>query len=425
MAVALSTDKIQMGCDPEFFFERDGKIIGSEKVIDSKHDLVEKDGVQGELHPRPSECRQVLASNIRNCFFAVAEFAAKHKVNVSMNSVISVPKEEFDSLSESSKIFGCKPDYNIYTGLTNEINVDPKISMIRSAGGHLHLGVHRGYFTICNELGQDIQTISFAYPSVMDVFDIRELYKNKTYICKDNDEIHNIIQKVYGYDPFKSRKNLTMKLSKWYSSDEAILQHIPLIKLLDIIVGNTCVLLDRNPDQQIRRQTYGRAGDYRLPKYGIEYRTLSNFWLQHYTLMSLVFGLAREAVLLLATDIINNNYNISNTIIESIDEADIKNAINNNDFELAKQNFLKFRKAIKSLKISVYSPTYAELPLIKSKDFSYFMKLISLGGVETFFKSKDVINHWKQYNSSLYDGWDRFKVKQLKACTKKEFLACK
>ena len=37
---------------------------------------------------------------------------------------------------------------------------------------------------------------------------------------------------------------------------------VNLVKLLDIFVGNTAVLLDRNPKEKERRKYCSRAGDY-------------------------------------------------------------------------------------------------------------------------------------------------------------------
>src|SRR3990167_6685702 len=51
------------------------------------------------------------------------------------------------------------------------------------------------------------------------------------------------------------------------------------VNLMDVFVGLPSVLINRNPDVAERRKTYGRAGEYRLPTYGLEYRTLDNFWL--------------------------------------------------------------------------------------------------------------------------------------------------
>lgn len=52
---------------------------------------------------------------------------------------------------------------------------------------------------------------------------------------------------------------------------------ITLVRLLDQYLGVPSVLLD--PDDS-RRKAYGKAGSFRPRSYGVEYRTLSNFWLQ-------------------------------------------------------------------------------------------------------------------------------------------------
>jgi hypothetical protein len=51
---------------------------------------------------------------------------------------------------------------------------------------------------------------------------------------------------------------------------------ILLVRALDIFLGVPSVLLD--PDTR-RRSLYGKAGCFREKEYGVEYRTLSNFWI--------------------------------------------------------------------------------------------------------------------------------------------------
>lgn len=52
-----------------------------------------------------------------------------------------------------------------------------------------------------------------------------------------------------------------------------------LTKALDRTLGVISVAMARGLDNTERRRYYGLAGEYRMPKHGIEYRTLSNFWL--------------------------------------------------------------------------------------------------------------------------------------------------
>lgn len=109
---------------------------------------------------------------------------------------------------------------------------------------------------------------------------------------------------------------------------------VELVKLLDFIVGNTCVLVDRDPANALRRRVYGRAGEFRLPKWGLEYRTLSNFWLKHYQLFSMAFGLTK-----LAYSVYQSDPQIKQAVFDRIDMRRIQKAINSNDANLAWRNF--------------------------------------------------------------------------------------
>ena len=67
------------------------------------------------------------------------------------------------------------------------------------------------------------------------------------------------------------------------------------ISALDKILGVASVSLLGFMDDNIRRKFYGLPGEYRRPKWGLEYRVLSNAWLCHPVAMHLVFELARAA----------------------------------------------------------------------------------------------------------------------------------
>lgn len=52
-----------------------------------------------------------------------------------------------------------------------------------------------------------------------------------------------------------------------------------LARVMDLFLGLPSILIDNDPTSQDRRKLYGGAGNMRPKEYGIEYRTLSNFWL--------------------------------------------------------------------------------------------------------------------------------------------------
>jgi hypothetical protein len=74
-----------------------------------------------------------------------------------------------------------------------------------------------------------------------------------------------------------------------------------VVKLMDAFVGSTALLLDKDPTSQARRQLYGGAGTHRIASYGLEYRTLSNFWIRSPYLVKIMFLLTRQVVELAMT----------------------------------------------------------------------------------------------------------------------------
>ena len=65
------------------------------------------------------------------------------------------------------------------------------------------------------------------------------------------------------------------------------------MKMMDLFLGIPSLWLDKDPTSQTRRQMYGAAGRYRTKNYGMEYRTLSNFWLQSPKLVELVYDISQ------------------------------------------------------------------------------------------------------------------------------------
>jgi hypothetical protein len=74
-----------------------------------------------------------------------------------------------------------------------------------------------------------------------------------------------------------------------------------------------------------RRELYGSAGSYRIKPYGIEYRTLSSFWLQSEDMIRLIYDKVAESI-----ERLNND---DGSLIESIDsdKIPIVRAINFHD----------------------------------------------------------------------------------------------
>lgn len=66
-----------------------------------------------------------------------------------------------------------------------------------------------------------------------------------------------------------------------------------VLKAMDLFLGVPSVLLD---DDVMRRSMYGKAGAFRKKPYGVEYRTLSNFWIKDEAHMRWAFEQTQRAI---------------------------------------------------------------------------------------------------------------------------------
>lgn len=154
-----------------------------------------------------------------------------------------------------------------------------------------------------------------------------------------------------------------------------------IVEVMNIVVGNTCVLVDRDPDNARRRINYGRAGEYREKPYGLEYRVLSNFWLKSYTLWSMASILVRNSLAI-------HNAGLSDELISRFDIKKVRQAINENDFELARENFLILSDFL--------------------KEHNAFGNGLSAGRVDKFYRwatSVDPLSRWSTLEQTI-DSWE-------------------
>lgn len=397
---------ITLGCDPEFFFTKDGKVIGSEKIIekkgikakektyhydfktqkdnevfrDSDRGLTVIDGVQAELHPKADLCRDRLASNIAQCLLGV-EKSMGEGIQADFSQVVEVSKAELDTLSDENKKFGCSASLNTHKKGKNKvttIKADPTKYLKRSAGGHIHMGANA--------------TVTGA-----------PIYKETPYSAEQIEYYKRYYKEDRAGQTYKAHIGFEQKVDPHYA---ALKNPDVLVPILDIILGNTCVMLDRNPANAERRKNYGKAGEYRLPKYGLEYRTLSNFWLRGKPLFSLVFGLARQAVNMVVCD--KDTGHIAQ-LMALVDMEDITKAINENDMELAVKNWNKIEPFM--LAITKGSDIYGHYP-ITSHSIAGFHKLID-NGIDHYFKQSPM-DAWLRPTAGTYLGFSEWAVKIAK-----------
>jgi len=93
-------------------------------------------------------------------------------------------------------------------------------------------------------------------------------------------------------------------------------------KAMDLFLGLPSLFLDKKGSA--RRAFYGKAGAIRYKPYGLEYRTLSNFWIMKPKLISMVWDNTARALEFVSTK-------------KQFNDTRVAQAINNSDTKLAHQ----------------------------------------------------------------------------------------
>lgn len=106
-----------------------------------------------------------------------------------------------------------------------------------------------------------------------------------------------------------------------------------LVKALDLHIGIPSVLQEPNNK---RKELYGKAGAYRPKKYGLEYRTISNYYLESKKLTDWVYNSVQKSI-----DFVNRG-----EMIEPTMDPIIQNAINHNQREVAAELCRKYQLKI-------------------------------------------------------------------------------
>jgi hypothetical protein len=109
-----------------------------------------------------------------------------------------------------------------------------------------------------------------------------------------------------------------------------------VVEMLDLFVGVPAICMDHDPTSAARRNLYGGAGTHRIKlEYGLEYRSLSNFWLTSPLLVSTIFDLVNFVLDVVESDKFKE--------IE-FDPETVRSTINKGDRAMAEQMLKKYKK---------------------------------------------------------------------------------
>lgn len=235
--------RFSLGADPEMFVFAKNKLVPAFTFLPPKGKDVKLywDGFQAEwkYDHHGNQCLNTLVHFTRENLMALQAKAreADKNARLSLVNVVRVPKDLLVHSEGQHVELGCMPSYNAY-GLRGEDVPNPRTLPFRFAGGHMHFG-------------------------------------------------------------------------SWNRKP----QYKRIVETLDRILGVWAVGAARHIDNPVRRKYYGLPGEFRKPMYdikgydfasgktyvayqvyGVEYRTLSNFWLASPGIMQLTWDLGRMCV---------------------------------------------------------------------------------------------------------------------------------
>lgn len=240
-----------VGADPELFFKNQEGLFSVVGILGGSKTnpfpigngcAIQEDNVAAEFCIPPANDAREFVASINYALKNIQERA--EKLGLSLATLTASGEFKKEQLNNrQARTFGCDPDFNAYTLQANpRPRTDNKL--LRSAGGHVHVGTDK-----------DI---------------------------------------------------------------------IAVVRTLDLLLGVPSVLLDSDEE---RRKLYGKAGCYRQKPYGVEYRTLSNFWIWDNKTIEWVYHRVGEAL------------KFCDEFVDNVSEEDTNSVIaciNNNDKEKAK-----------------------------------------------------------------------------------------
>lgn len=160
-----------------------------------------------------------------------------------------VPDEVWATMPESCKVLGCEPSENAW-GEGHRIKLEKANQnapiRLRSVGGHIHIGVAEN----------QVQAWKWGHAR--------------------NKKLMHLL--------FEDRPRL--------------------VQALDLVAGTFIAACEaHDPAARERRQWYGEGGCYRPQEWGLEWRVPSSLWMQSPSVTSLMYQIARGAVLVALSDL--------------------------------------------------------------------------------------------------------------------------
>lgn len=213
--------KVLLGCDPEIFVSKDGKLVSAYGLIDGdkknplkvRQGAVQVDGMALEFNIDPAKSEAEFISNIDTVMGILTQMVPGYKLEAI--PVANFGLEYIRSQPEKAKELGCDPDYNAYI---EDVNPRPNGEVpFRSAAGHIHFG----FIDSCDAPTGDQGYIEYCSSCVREL----DFYLALPSLFYDNDQQRRELYgkagafrpKVYGFE-YRTLSNqwlATQELKQW------------------------------------------------------------------------------------------------------------------------------------------------------------------------------------------------------------------
>lgn len=136
------------GCDPELFvLDPEGRHVSAEAFIpgtkEAPHPVecgaVQVDGVAAEFNIIPAATYMEWEHNIKTVMKQLQGFLPKG-YRLDCVPAVEFDAEIWETFSDNSKVLGCTPDFDAWTGDVNPPPEDLANPRMRTASGHIHIG---------------------------------------------------------------------------------------------------------------------------------------------------------------------------------------------------------------------------------------------------------------------------------------------
>lgn len=319
-----------VGSDPELMIsDKQGNALTADRFLQeratfgkSQSPRLYADGFVAELAPPPSTCRALHMGEVYNCLSQLSNILTKKGEGLMLNakSCFKVDRKELEAAGERARIFGCDPSTNAQDDVKSSITlIDP-----RKIDGMKHKKRYAGGHL---HLG----------------------LTNYQYLKRN--ELH---------DNYKI-----------------------ITKLSDLLVGIPSVMLDRDKVSKERRMLYGRAGEFRLPPHGYEYRVPSNFWLRTPGLGSLLLGSLKVAARMLQMK------EVVDYILTTTDWDLVVEAINDNSFSKATKVWLNYVRPLLMNTKNAMSYNWDLTPIMVP-----LFEFVVQKGIDRLWPGANLIENW-------------------------------